>query len=103
MLRALDAEVRDFIATPFELEEMLIRVQRLLQRAPRFAAFGSGILRVYALGSLRVYCDDTLLFDESWGNKPAKTIFKILFTHAGQRYAKYILAEELWPETDPEA
>jgi two-component SAPR family response regulator len=43
-----------------------------------------------------------LLFDESWRNKPAKTIFKLLFTHRGKRYPKDVLAEELWPETDPD-
>lgn len=100
--RALDAELRDFVAKPFELEELLIRLQRLLSRSPRFAEARESCLRVYALGSLRVYMDDRQLFDESWRNKPAKTIFKLLFSHAGQRYPKDILAEELWPETDPE-
>jgi DNA-binding response OmpR family regulator len=103
ILKALDSELRDFIAKPFELEELLIRLQRLLQRSPRFALNGEGCLRVYALGTLRVYLDDTLLFDESWRNKPAKTIFKLLFTHPGKRYPKDMLAEELWPETDPDA
>jgi DNA-binding response OmpR family regulator len=102
ILKALDSELRDFIAKPFELEELLIRLQRLLQRSPRFALNGEGCLRVYALGTLRVYLDDTLLFDESWRNKPAKTIFKLLFTHLGKRYPKDILVEELWPETDPD-
>jgi DNA-binding SARP family transcriptional activator len=51
---------------------------------------------------LRVYRDEMLLFDESWRNKPAKTIFKLLLTHAGRRYPKDVLAEELWPETDPD-
>jgi two-component SAPR family response regulator len=101
ILQALDVEARDFIAKPFELQEMLIRMQRLLLRSPRLAAWGTGRLRVYALGSVRVYRDDRLLFDESWRNKPAKTIFKILFNHRGQRFPKDLLAEELWPETDP--
>lgn len=100
--RALDAELRDFIAKPFELDELLIRLQRLLKRSPRFAVQKEECLRVYTLGSLRVYRDDTLLFDESWRNKPAKTIFKLLFTHPGKRYPKDVLAEELWPETDPD-
>ena len=103
ILRALDAELRDFIAKPFDIEELLVRLQRLLLRSPRFASAGTGCLRVYTLGSLRVYLDDTLLFDESWRNKPAKTIFKLLYTHRGQRYPKDVLAEELWPETDPDA
>lgn len=102
VLDALDSELRDFIAKPFELEELLIRTQRLLQRSPRFAASGTGLLRVFALGSLRVYRDEMLLFDESWRNKPAKTIFKLLLTHMGRRYPKDVLAEELWPETDPD-
>ncbi|GAC1522305.1 MAG: response regulator [Chloroflexota bacterium] len=103
ILEALDAELRDFVSKPFNLDELLIRTQALLRRSPRFAMQARGILRIYALGALRVYRDDTLLFDESWRNKPAKTIFKLLFTNSGQRYPKDVLAEELWPETDPGA
>lgn len=102
VLEALDSDLRDFIAKPFELDELEIRMQRLLLRSPRLAGSGTGVLRIYALGSLRVYRDDALLFDESWRNKPAKTIFKLLFTQRGKRYPKDVLAEELWPETDPE-
>jgi two-component SAPR family response regulator len=102
ILRALDSELRDFIAKPFDLDELLIRLERLLQRSPRFGNEHKGCLRVYTLGSLRVYLDDALLFDESWRNKPAKTIFKLLFTHRGKRFPKDVLAEELWPETDPD-
>jgi DNA-binding response OmpR family regulator len=102
VLQALDSELRDFISKPFELEELLIRMQRLLQRSPRFSLTGKPTLRIYALGSLRVFRDDHLLFDESWRNKPAKTIFKLLFSHPGRRHPKDLLAEELWPETDPD-
>jgi two-component SAPR family response regulator len=102
ILEALDSELRDFVAKPFDLNELSIRMQRLLQRSPRFAATETGQLRIYTLGSLRVYRDEGLLFDESWRNKPAKTIFKLLFTNRGHRYPKDVLAEELWPETDPD-
>lgn len=102
LLQALDSELRDFIAKPFDLDELLIRLERLIRRSPRFAPTRGGCLRVYALGSLRVYLDDTLLFDESWRNKPAKTVFKLLFTHQGKRFSKDVLAEELWPDTDPD-
>jgi two-component SAPR family response regulator len=102
VLRALDSELRDFIAKPFELEELVIRLERLVARSPRLAPSPSGSLRVYGLGSLRVYRDDVLLFDESWRNKPAKTIFKLLFASRGQRYPKDVLLEELWPEAAPE-
>lgn len=102
VLRALDSELRDFIAKPFELEELIIRLERLVRRSPRLTPSPSGSLRVYSLGSLRVYRDDNLLFDESWRNKPAKTIFKLLFASRGQRYPKDVLLEELWPEVDPE-
>lgn len=103
IFRALDAELRDFVAKPFDLDELLIRMQRLLHRSPRFASSGSGALRIYALGSLRVYRDEMLLFDEGWRNKPAKTIFKLLFTGRGRRFPKDVLAEILWPESDPDA
>lgn len=102
VLEALDSELRDFIAKPFEFEELLIRMQRLLGRSPRFSSAASDLLRVYALGSLRIYRKDILLFDESWRNKPAKTIFKMLFTAPGKRYPKDVLAEALWPETEPD-
>jgi len=102
VLGALDSELRDFIAKPFELEELLIRMQRLFERSPRFSARQTGTLRVYELGSLRVFREDTFLFDESWRNKPAKSIFKLLFREPGQRYPKDLLAEELWPGADPD-
>ncbi len=102
VLKALDSELRDFIAKPFELEELIIRLERLVARSPRLSLSPSGSLRVYGLGSLRVYRDDVLLFDESWRNKPAKTIFKLLFASRGQRYPKDVLLEELWPEADPD-
>jgi two-component SAPR family response regulator len=103
ILRALDSELRDFIAKPFDLDELLIRLQRLMMRSPRLEASGDvAALRIYALGSLRVYRDKGLVFDEGWRNKPAKTIFKLLFTHRGQRYPKDVLLEELWPEADPD-
>ena len=102
ILGALNAELRDFVAKPFELEEMLIRIQALLQRAPRPEAVPASCMRTYALGSLRIYRDDALVFDESWRNKPAKAIFKRLFSNPGQRYAKDMLADELWPETEPD-
>ena len=102
VLQALDSELRDFIAKPFELEELIIRLERLVARSPRRTPSPQGSLRVYGLGSLRVFRDDVLLFDENWRNKPAKTIFKLLFASRGQRYPKDVLLEELWPEADPD-
>lgn len=103
ILEALDSELRDFVSKPFELAELLIRMKRLLLRSPRFSSSGSGLIRVYILGSLRVYRDNDLLFDEGWRNKPAKTIFKLLFTNRGRRHPKDVLAEELWPEVEADA
>lgn len=102
LLAALDAERRDFIAKPFDLEELHIRLQRLLQRAVPADQKHAQDLRVYTLGALRVFRGDELLFDEGWRNKSAKTIFKRLFTGKGQRYPKDVLVEQLWPEADPE-
>ncbi len=102
ILQALDSELRDFIAKPFELAELTIRLERLVARSPRLAASPPGSLRIYGLGSLRVYRDEVLLFDESWRNKPSKTLFKLLFTSRGQRYPKDVLVEELWPDAAPE-
>jgi len=103
ILSALDGELRDFVAKPFDLAELLVRSQALLRRSPRLSLPLRGHLRIYTLGSLRVYRDDTLLFDEGWRNKPAKIIFKLLFTNRGRRYPKDVLAEELWPDTEPVA
>lgn len=100
--RALDAELRDFVSKPFDVDELLIRMQRLLRRSPRFAPLNAGVLRIFTLGSLRVYRDELQLFDESWRNKPAKTIFKLLLTSRGQRYPKDVLLEYLWPDADPD-
>ncbi|MGH2447422.1 MAG: response regulator [Chloroflexota bacterium] len=101
ILEALNGDLRDFISKPFELDELLLRIQHLLKRVPPKST--SGRLSVYCLGSIRVYRDDRLLFDESWRNKPAKTIFKLLFDRAGQLYPKDVLAEQLWPEAEPDA
>jgi DNA-binding response OmpR family regulator len=92
LLQALDAERRDFIAKPFDLEELHIRLQRLL-RPPHSTATATPALRVYALGSLRVYRGDTLLFDESWRNRPAKSVFKVLLTAHQRRSLREALAE----------
>jgi DNA-binding SARP family transcriptional activator/ActR/RegA family two-component response regulator len=101
LLQALDAERRDFIAKPFDLDELHIRLQRLLHPPhPTAAGTPSPRLRVYALGSLRVYRGDTLLFDESWRNRPAKSVFKILLTTPNRRSTGEALAEVLWPEVD---
>lgn len=102
ILAALDSELRDFVAKPFEIDELLIRMQSLLRRSPRFAAVDNHTLRIYALGALRVYRGNELLFDDSWRNKPAKTIFKRLLTGRGQRYPKDVLIEELWPDAHPD-
>jgi DNA-binding response OmpR family regulator len=99
LLQALDAERRDFIAKPFDLDELHIRLQRLLH-PPRCTAAAPPALRVYALGSLRVYRGDTLLFDENWRNRPAKSVFKVLLTAHQQRSPREALAEALWPEVD---
>jgi two-component SAPR family response regulator len=101
VLDALDSELRDFVAKPFELEELLIRMQRLLRRSPQLATVEATTLKVYALGTLEVFRGDTLLFDESWRNRPAKAIFKLLLTYPGRLFQKDVLAEELWPEADP--
>jgi DNA-binding SARP family transcriptional activator len=99
LLQALDAERRDFIAKPFDLDELHIRVQRLLH-PPRSTAAATPELRVYALGSLRVYRGDTLLFDQNWRNRPAKSVFKVLLTAHHRRSPGEALAEALWPEVD---
>lgn len=102
LLHALGAGRRDFIAKPLDLDELRIRLQRLLQQAPLSQApSAEDGLRVYALGTLRVYHGERVLLDESWPNTPAKTIFKVLLTHHGQLVARETLMETLWPAADP--
>ena len=114
LLAVLDHERRDFIAKPFDVGELRIRLRRLARPSSHCAEKadkedagdggnrGDGV-RVYTLGSLRVYRGDTLLFDESWRNKPAKSVFKALLAARGQRHPKERLAEDVWPETDAES
>ncbi len=102
ILTALDSELRDFVAKPFEIDELLIRMQALLHRSPRMVGTDNQTLRIYALGALRVYRHNALLFDDSWRNRPAKTIFKRLLTGRGQRFPKDVLVEELWPDAHPD-
>lgn len=102
LLQALNAQLRDFIAKPFDLDELLLRMQQLLQRSPQIGGARSSRLRIYTLGSLRVYRGDMLLFDESWRHRPAKTIFKLLFTRRRKRIPKDVLQDELWPDASPE-
>jgi len=120
LLAVLDHERRDFIAKPFDVGELRIRLRRLVRPSrpssqgaenadtedvgdARDAGKGRDGVRVYTLGSLRVYRGDALLFDESWRNKPAKSVFKALLATRGQRHPKERLAEDVWPETDAES
>ncbi len=118
LLAVLDHERRDFIAKPFDVGELRIRLRRLVGPSSHHhaeqddvedaadaqdAGKGRDGVRVYALGSLRVYRGATLLFDESWRNKPAKSVFKALLAARGQRHPKERLAEDVWPETDAES
>jgi len=117
LLAVLDHERRDFIAKPFDVGELRIRLRRLVRPSShnrekddaedvgdaQSAGKGRDGVRVYTLGSLRVYRGATLLFDESWRNKPAKSVFKALLAARGQRHPKERLAEDVWPETDAES
>ena len=94
LLEALQGERRDFIAKPFDLDELQLRLRRLL-RSPHAAPRGDA--RVYALGSLRVERGAQVLLDESWRNRPAKRVLKLLLTAHGHRYPKDELADVLWP------
>ncbi len=117
LLAVLDHERRDFIAKPFDVGELRIRLRRLVRPSShnrekddaedvgdaQSAGKERDGVRVYTLGSLRVYRGATLLFDESWRNKPAKSVFKALLAARGQRHPKERLAEDVWPETDAES
>jgi DNA-binding response OmpR family regulator len=96
LFAALSVGPRDFIAKPFELEELVLRLQRLRAGTAGHPA-DRGLMRVYTLGSLRVHRNDLLLFDESWHNRPAKSVFKLLFTRRGERLPAEMIAELLWP------
>jgi two-component SAPR family response regulator len=103
LLDALDTAHRDFMIKPFDFDELLLRVQHLLRNAHGQPLQSAHEIRVYALGSLRVYRGETLLFDESWHNRPGKNVFKLLLTLRGQHVSKERLIEELWPEVEIEA
>jgi DNA-binding SARP family transcriptional activator len=77
-------------------------VRLLLRGAGRERADDEQDLRVHTLGALRVSRGETLLFDEGWPNKPAKTVFKALLTARGHALSSEALAEVVWPEAEPE-
>jgi DNA-binding SARP family transcriptional activator len=58
-------------------------------------------LKVYCLGSFRVYDDDQLI--TNWCGLKARSIFKYMIAHQGAPIAKDILMDVFWPEADPEA
>ncbi len=101
LLAALDVAHRDFIAKPFDFDELHLRLRRLLRQAAQESAAVDAGIRVYTLGALRVYRGETLLLDEGWPNTPAKSLLKVLLTASGQSVSTDTLMAHLWPEADP--
>jgi len=60
----------------------------------------SGDLAIYCFGNCRVYCHDELI--DRWESARGRMIFKYLISHRATAVPKEVLAELLWPESEPE-
>lgn len=107
--RAIDAGASDFLHKPFELDELVLRVRLHIAREWRThasvadAAVDPGLVQIYAFGGLRLMQGRELIIGENWRNRTAKKLFKYVFTHRGQRLAKEVIMQTLWPDLKPEA
>ncbi len=58
-------------------------------------------LRIYTLGSFRVYSDNAPIADSAWKTQKHRALLKILLTQRGHVLTKDRLMDWLWPDLDP--
>jgi DNA-binding SARP family transcriptional activator len=72
-----------------------VREQQLPPPAP--------VVRVYTLGSFRVFVADRIVEDHAWRRRAARQLFKVLLTRPGRRMTRDEVVELFWPESDTDA
>src|SRR5690606_1924876 len=107
ILRALELGANDYLTKPFDLDDLLVRVEMWLHRGQEEAEEErrqqQAVLSLHTFGLFRVQKGEHTLIDETFGYRKAKTLLKYLITHYGQRVPRERLIDLLWPELDEEA
>ncbi|MBI4318323.1 MAG: response regulator [Chloroflexi bacterium] len=98
---AIEKGADDFIAKPFDVDELLVRIEAVLRRKadlpheetpPR--------LQIWMCGPLRVCMGAGRCIDESFARRKAKALFAYLYLHRGRLVSKDELMENIWPECE---
>jgi DNA-binding SARP family transcriptional activator len=101
---ALEGGAADFLAMPFNPDELVLRVRRLARRhAP--APVAGPQLRIYLFDPLEVQVGGRTVIDAEFARRKSKALFVYLFLHRGRRISKYQLLADLWPtveQADPD-
>lgn len=59
------------------------------------------VIRIYCLGGFQVFRGDTLIGDNEWKSRRAKSLIKLLAAHDGQKLPREVAMDMLWSEEQP--
>ncbi len=99
---ALEKGADDFIPKPFDLDELLVRIEAVLRRRADLPHDEQRhVLQISMFGQLRV-CVGTgrCLIDEDFTRRKAKALFAYLYLHRGRLVSKDELMEAIWPDSE---